>query len=202
MRKSPWLMSVSPQIEKRQKPETRVYRVGVFAASAHLLMPLSSFMLCCTPSLELVTETDTGIVGRSPVRPIGDRAAASFCSPVGTLDEAVLHPRRHHVGVRIAIDYQRNRIERTGALRGACIGAVGYPTGFWYFNPFCWQFLFVFGGWFALGGSLESRPLIRSRALLSLGGAYLIFALVMTMAGRFPELAQLMPAWGRCVQPQ
>ena len=103
MRKSPWLMSVSPQIEKRQKPETRVYRVGVFAASAHLLMPLS-FMLCCTPSLELVTETDTGIVGRSPVRPIGDRAAGivPFCSPVGTLDEAVLHPRRHHVGVRIA----------------------------------------------------------------------------------------------------
>lgn len=70
-----------------------------------------------------------------------------------------------------------------------------YPTGTWYFNPFCWQFLFVFGGWFALGGSIESRPLIRSRALLVFGGAYLIFALVMTMAGRFPELAHLMPAW-------
>jgi len=27
-------------------------------------------------------------------------------------------------------------------------------------------------------------PLIRSRALLVLGGAYLVFALVMTMAGR------------------
>jgi hypothetical protein len=39
-----------------------------------------------------------------------------------------------------------------------------YPTGFWYFNPFCWQLLFVFGGWFALGGSIESRPVIRSRA--------------------------------------
>jgi hypothetical protein len=70
-----------------------------------------------------------------------------------------------------------------------------YPTGWWYFNPFCWQLLFVFGGWFALGGSIESRPLIRSRALLVVGGAYLIFALVMTMAGRFPELAALMPTW-------
>ena len=70
-----------------------------------------------------------------------------------------------------------------------------YPTGWWYFNPFCWQLLFVFGGWFALGGSIESRPLIRSRALLVLGGAYLVFALVMTMAGRFPELAGLMPTW-------
>jgi len=37
--------------------------------------------------------------------------------------------------------------------------------------------------------------LIRSRALLVLGGAYLVFALVMTMAGRFLELAHLMPAW-------
>jgi hypothetical protein len=70
-----------------------------------------------------------------------------------------------------------------------------YPTGSWYFNPFCWQLLFVFGGWFALGGALESMPLIRSRALLVLGGAYLAFALVMTMAGRFSELAHTMPAW-------
>ncbi len=70
-----------------------------------------------------------------------------------------------------------------------------YPAGVWYFNPFCWQFLFVAGGWFALGGSIASRPVIQSRWLLVLGGAYLVFALVMTMAGRFPELAQLMPAW-------
>lgn len=70
-----------------------------------------------------------------------------------------------------------------------------YPTGSWYFNPFCWQLLFVFGGWFALGGSIESRPLIRSRALLVFGIAYLVFALVITMAGRFPELAHMMPSW-------
>jgi hypothetical protein len=70
-----------------------------------------------------------------------------------------------------------------------------YPGGFWYFNPFCWQLLFVFGGWVALGGAIESMPLIRSRALIVCGGAYLLFALVMTMAGRFAELAHLMPAW-------
>src|SRR6201747_495022 len=28
-----------------------------------------------------------------------------------------------------------------------------YPAGSWYFNPFCWQLLFVFGAWFALGGA-------------------------------------------------
>jgi hypothetical protein len=70
-----------------------------------------------------------------------------------------------------------------------------YPAGSWYFNPFCWQFLFVFGGWFALGGAVESINFIRSRAFLVLGAVYLLFALVMTLAGRFPELAQLMPAW-------
>lgn len=41
---------------------------------------------------------------------------------------------------------------------------------------------------------MESRPLIRSRALLVLASAYLVFALLMTMAGRFPEFAHMMPA--------
>ena len=42
---------------------------------------------------------------------------------------------------------------------------------------------------------VEARPFIRSRALLWLGSAYLLFSLVITMAGRFPEIARLMPAW-------
>jgi hypothetical protein len=70
-----------------------------------------------------------------------------------------------------------------------------YPIGSWYFNPLCWQLLFILGGWFALGGSIESGPLIQSRVLLILGSAYLVFALIMTMAGRFPEFAHTMPAW-------
>ena len=28
---------------------------------------------------------------------------------------------------------------------------TAYPSGFWIFNPFCWQLLFVFGAWCALG---------------------------------------------------
>jgi hypothetical protein len=70
-----------------------------------------------------------------------------------------------------------------------------FPIGVWYFNPFCWQLLFVLGGWFALGGSIEAMPLIRSRAFLLLGIAYLVFSLVMTMAGRFPEFGHIMPVW-------
>ena len=36
-----------------------------------------------------------------------------------------------------------------------------YPSGAWYFNPFCWQLLFVLGAWFALGGGCELMPLDR-----------------------------------------
>jgi hypothetical protein len=70
-----------------------------------------------------------------------------------------------------------------------------FPDGSWYFNPFCWQLLFVFGAWLALGGAEKCRALFRSRLLLYLGIAYLIFALAMTMAGRFPEFGRMFPAW-------
>src|ERR1700676_2251559 len=70
-----------------------------------------------------------------------------------------------------------------------------FPDGNWYFNPFCWQLLFVFGAWLALGGTVKCRSILRSRALLYLGIAYLAFALVMTMAGRYPELGRMLPPW-------
>ncbi len=69
------------------------------------------------------------------------------------------------------------------------------PDGDWYFNPFCWQLLFVFGAWLALGGTGKCRSIFRSQALFYFGIAYLAFAMVMTMAGRFPEFGQLFPAW-------
>ncbi|WP_426437231.1 OpgC domain-containing protein [Bradyrhizobium genosp. P] len=69
-----------------------------------------------------------------------------------------------------------------------------YPRGYWYFNPFAWQFLFTFGAWFALGGASTTMPFIRSRTALVLGIAYLLFALVITMAARFPELKTLIPS--------
>jgi hypothetical protein len=71
----------------------------------------------------------------------------------------------------------------------------GYPSGVWYFNPFTWQLLFLFGAWFALGGAVELRPLIRSRTVVVVGVAYLCFALVVTLAGRFPEFGQRLPTW-------
>ena len=68
-----------------------------------------------------------------------------------------------------------------------------HPVGTWYFNPFTWQLLFMLGAWSALGGAAQMQSIIRSRALFYLGAIYLVFALVMTMAGQFPELGNMFP---------
>src|ERR1700733_4988472 len=70
-----------------------------------------------------------------------------------------------------------------------------YPAGTWYFNPFCWQVLFVFGSWCALGGAAKSRSIIDSPLTLFLCIAYLVFAMVMTMAGKFPDFGAMFPHW-------
>ena len=71
-----------------------------------------------------------------------------------------------------------------------------YPEGnSWFFNPFAWQLLYVSGAWFAVGGAATLMPLIRSRTLLVFGVAYLVFAFVMAMAGRHPDIAQIFPPW-------
>ncbi|WP_074816986.1 MULTISPECIES: OpgC domain-containing protein [Bradyrhizobium] len=71
-----------------------------------------------------------------------------------------------------------------------------YPDGRWYFNPFCWQLLFVLGTWLALSGArtmraiqaLQNLSILRVAALL-----YLLFALTVTLAGKFPQLAAMIP---------
>jgi hypothetical protein len=70
-----------------------------------------------------------------------------------------------------------------------------FPDGSWYFNPFCWQLLFVFGARLALGRAPDTYPVLRSPLWLYLAFAYLLFALVVTLAGRFPSLGIMFPAW-------
>jgi hypothetical protein len=70
---------------------------------------------------------------------------------------------------------------------------VAYPNGSWYFNPCCWQVLFCFGAWAALGGRISLRPVIESRLLAYIGFGYLIFALILTLAGSFKSLREVMP---------
>ncbi|WP_027574479.1 OpgC domain-containing protein [Bradyrhizobium sp. WSM1743] len=70
-----------------------------------------------------------------------------------------------------------------------------YPAGQWYFNPYCWQVLFVFGAWCAMGGARRSMTLINSPITLWVCLGYLLFALIMTMAGRFPAFGGMFPEW-------
>jgi len=70
-----------------------------------------------------------------------------------------------------------------------------YPAGTSYFNPYCWQVLFVFGSWCALGGARRSAAIINARPTLYFCIGYLIFALIMTMAGKFSDFGDLFPHW-------
>jgi len=70
-----------------------------------------------------------------------------------------------------------------------------YPQGTWYFNPFCWQVLFVFGAWCAMGGAALAKERLQSRVLVVLGVLYLLFAMVMTFAGRFEDFGDMFPPW-------
>ena len=67
--------------------------------------------------------------------------------------------------------------------------------GDWYFNPFCWQLLFVLGAWFALGGLEKCRSLLKSSSCSISGSPICCLRWSMTMAGRFPEFARIFPAW-------
>ncbi|MBR0753808.1 OpgC domain-containing protein [Bradyrhizobium jicamae] len=70
-----------------------------------------------------------------------------------------------------------------------------YPAGSWYFNPYCWQVLFVFGSWCALGGARKNMNIIMSPWTLYFCIFYMIFALIMTFAGRFPAFGEMFPHW-------
>ena len=70
-----------------------------------------------------------------------------------------------------------------------------YPEGYWYFNPFAWQLLFVFGAWCALGGAVRMSRVLSSRITLGLAVAYLIFSFCVTLTWYIPKLDFLMPLW-------
>jgi hypothetical protein len=72
---------------------------------------------------------------------------------------------------------------------------AAYPAGVWYFDPYCWQVVFVFGSWCALGGAKRAAWIINSEPALYLGVGYLVFALIMTMAGRFSDFGAMFPDW-------
>jgi len=70
---------------------------------------------------------------------------------------------------------------------------TSYPNGFWAFNPFFWQLLFVFGAWCALGGAQRASRFILSPPTQAFAVAYVAAAFTVTMTWYFPQLGFLMP---------
>ena len=70
-----------------------------------------------------------------------------------------------------------------------------YPNGVWFFNPFAWQLLFVFGAWCALGGAKRLAPVLQSRTVLAVAIAYMAFAFVITLTWYVEPLGRLVPNW-------
>jgi hypothetical protein len=74
---------------------------------------------------------------------------------------------------------------------------AAYPSGVWYFNPFAWQLLFVFGAWCALGGAARLGPFLQLRVTTALALAYIAFAAVIALTWYLPGLSRFvhLPVW-------
>ena len=70
---------------------------------------------------------------------------------------------------------------------------AAYPGGFWIFNPFSWQLLFVFGAWCAMGGAQRMSRILSSRFTIALCVAYIVFAFCVTLTWHIPQLSSFMP---------
>jgi hypothetical protein len=70
-----------------------------------------------------------------------------------------------------------------------------YPSGSWFFNPFAWQLLFVFGAWCALGGAERLGPVLHSPITVTVAVAYLLFAFAVTLTWYVPGLSHYVPYW-------
>jgi len=71
-----------------------------------------------------------------------------------------------------------------------------YPEGDWYFNPFAWQLLFVFGAWCALGGADRLTVVLNSRITLAIATAYLLLAFYIALSWHLPAvMSPLVTHW-------
>ena len=70
-----------------------------------------------------------------------------------------------------------------------------YPEGSWFFNPFAWQLLFVFGAWCAVGGAKRLAPVLAWPATLVVAILYLGFAFIIALSSYLPEQISIVPHW-------
>jgi hypothetical protein len=68
-----------------------------------------------------------------------------------------------------------------------------WPSGEWYFNPLAWQFLFVFGAWYADAGAGRLKAIVQWRVMLWLALIYLALSLVVALSWQIEPLGWLIP---------
>jgi hypothetical protein len=68
-----------------------------------------------------------------------------------------------------------------------------FPDGSWYFNPFAWQFLFVFGIWCGLGHGPQIRPWVNSWVNQALSWTIVLVALALVVSWNIDWLGALVP---------
>jgi hypothetical protein len=73
------------------------------------------------------------------------------------------------------------------------VNLPAYPEGDWFFNPFAWQLLFVFGAWCALGGAERLTVLLSSRVTLAIASVYLAVAFYVALSWQLSFLHPLVP---------
>jgi hypothetical protein len=77
-----------------------------------------------------------------------------------------------------------------------------WPSGELYFNPLAWQFLFVFGAWYAEQGVVRLKKIVQSRAALVLALLYLALSLTIALSWQIRLLEGFMPdAASRLIYP-
>jgi hypothetical protein len=73
---------------------------------------------------------------------------------------------------------------------------ASYPPGTtWYFNPFCWQLLFVFAAWCGSGEVAKYAKWVWSKTALTIAAAWILFAFVIVMSWHSAFLDSLIPKW-------
>ena len=74
------------------------------------------------------------------------------------------------------------------------INLQGYPDDrMWFFNPFAWQVVFVFGGWCGLGGSDRLAGLVHSPVVLAISAIYLVVSLVVVVSWWYQPWEGIVP---------
>ncbi|CEG09215.1 OpgC protein [Afipia felis] len=70
---------------------------------------------------------------------------------------------------------------------------TSYPRGYWYFDPFTWQLLFMLGGWLALSGGRRLQRIASSPIAMIGSVTFVVFALLVTLSDSLPALQPLVP---------